>query len=85
MNTKFLGLHICNHLRWKGNTDSIILKSCAERYGVASLFHTGNTDTLEKIYFACFHTIVKYFYCCTVHFDNIKILFTNKCILLLNT
>jgi len=25
------------------------------------------------------------FYCCTVHFDNIKILFTNKCFLLLNT
>ena len=24
-------------------------------------------------------------YCCTVHFDNIKILFTNKCTLLLNT
>ena len=25
-----------------------------------------------------------FFYCCTVHFDNIKILFTNKCTLLLN-
>ena len=25
------------------------------------------------------------FYCCTVHFDNIKIIFTNKCTLLLNT
>ena len=25
------------------------------------------------------------FYCSTVHFDNIKILFTNKCTLLLNT
>jgi len=25
------------------------------------------------------------FYCCTVHFDNIKILFANKCTLLLNT
>ena len=25
------------------------------------------------------------FYCCTVHFDNIKIPFTNKCTLLLNT
>ena len=32
--------------------------------------------------------IMKYennFYCCTVHFDNIKILFTNKYSLLLNT
>jgi hypothetical protein len=27
--------------------------------GVASLFHAGNTDTLEKNYFACFHTTVK--------------------------
>ena len=25
------------------------------------------------------------FYCFTVHFDNIKILFTNKCTFLLNT
>ena len=26
-----------------------------------------------------------FFYCCTVHFDNIKFPFTNKCTLLLNT
>ena len=26
-----------------------------------------------------------FIYCCTVQFDNIKILFTNKCTLLLNT
>ena len=26
-----------------------------------------------------------FIYCCTVHFDNIEILFTNKCTLLLNT
>ena len=29
-------------------------------------------------------TMSIFFYCCTVHFDNIKILFTNKCTLLLN-
>jgi len=29
-------------------------------------------------------SVVFIFYCCTVHFDNIKILFTNKCTLLLN-
>jgi len=28
---------------------------------------------------------VNNFYCCTVHFDNLKILFTNKCTLLLKT
>jgi hypothetical protein len=28
---------------------------------------------------------VNNFYCCTVHFDNIRILFTDKCTLLLNT
>jgi hypothetical protein len=60
MDTKFLGLHIYNHVRWKGNTNSIILKSCAARCGVASLFHTGNTDTFETVYFACLQTIVKY-------------------------
>jgi hypothetical protein len=59
MNTKFLGLHICNHLRWKDNTESIVLKSCTARYGAASLFRTGSTDSLETIYFACLHTIVK--------------------------
>jgi len=60
MNTTFIGVHIYNHLRWEGNTDSIILMSCAARYGVTSLFHTGNTITLETIHFACFHTIVKH-------------------------
>jgi len=30
----------------------------------------------------CLHI---FFYCCTVHFDNIKVLLTNKCTLLLNT
>ena len=29
--------------------------------------------------------VISFFYCCTVHFNNIKILFTNKCTLLLNT
>ena len=58
--TKFLGLHIYNQQRWKDNTESVILKSCAARYEVASLFHTGKTDSLETIYFACLHTRVKY-------------------------
>ena len=29
--------------------------------------------------------VTDFFYCCTVHFDNIKILSTNKCTLSLNT
>jgi len=33
---------------------------------------------------AYFKYLVSAFYCCTVHFDNIKILFTNKYTLLLN-
>jgi len=28
------------------------------------------------------NTVHIFFYCCTIHFDNIKILFTNKCTLL---
>ena len=39
-----------------------------------------STEDQSKIKFTqCF------FYCFTVHFDNIKIPFTNKCTLLLNT
>jgi hypothetical protein len=40
--------------------------------GVASLFHTGNTDTLEKNDFACFHTIVKYAVSLDVIFLTVK-------------
>jgi hypothetical protein len=31
------------------------------------------------------HIITDNIYCCTVHFDNIKIIFTNKCILAIKT
>jgi hypothetical protein len=43
----------------------------------------------EKISYEIYVDITKqswsFFYCCTMHFDNIKIPFTNKCTVLLNT
>jgi len=58
INTKFLGLQIDNHLKWKNHINLIpkLSKAC---YAVGSVFHISSTDTLRSIYFAYFHSIMK--------------------------
>ena len=48
-----------------------------------NLSHFGRTETNLQFYEHKI-TISNFFYCCTVHFDNIKILFNNKYNLLLS-
>jgi hypothetical protein len=45
-NTKFLGLQIVNHLKWKNHNDQVM--------------HVSNTVSLKTMYFACFHSVIKY-------------------------
>jgi hypothetical protein len=54
VHTKFLGLHIDNHLNWKNHIDQLILKLSGACYAVRSLLHISNTDTLKSIYFCLF-------------------------------
>jgi hypothetical protein len=60
VNTKFLGLQTDNHFNWKNHTDQMIPMLSGACYAVRSMFHSSNTDTLKSIYFARFHSIMKY-------------------------
>jgi hypothetical protein len=59
-NTKFLGLQIDNHLNWKNHIDQIVPKLFGASYAIKSMSHVSNTVTLKAIYFAYFHSIMKY-------------------------
>jgi hypothetical protein len=60
--TKFLGLHIGNHLNWKNHIDQMIPKLSGACYTVRLMFHISNITTLKSIYFTYFHSIIKYGY-----------------------
>jgi hypothetical protein len=52
--------HLDNHLNWKDHNDQIIHKLSAACYVVTQMYHFVNQNTLKSIYFAYFHSIVKY-------------------------
>jgi hypothetical protein len=58
--TKFIGLQIDNHLNLKNHIDQMVPKLNAACYAITSTFHVSNTDTLKSVYFAYFHSIMKY-------------------------
>jgi hypothetical protein len=60
VNSKFLGLHLDNHLNWKDHTDQMVPKFSGACYAVRSVFHISNINTLKSIYFAYFHSIIQY-------------------------
>jgi hypothetical protein len=60
VNTKLLGIHLDNHLNWNNHIDQIIPKLSAACYEVRQMYHFVNQNTLKLIYFAYFHSIVKY-------------------------
>jgi hypothetical protein len=60
VNTKFLGLQIDSRLNWKNLIDQIIPNLCRACDTVGLMFHISNTDTFKSIYFACFHSLIKY-------------------------
>jgi hypothetical protein len=59
-NTKFLSLQIDNHLNWKNHVDQMILELSWACCAVGSVFHIVSIDTLKSVYFAYFHSIMKY-------------------------
>jgi hypothetical protein len=57
--SKFLGLHLDNHLNWKDHIDQIIPKLRGVCYTVRWMFHISNINILKSIYFAYSHSITK--------------------------
>jgi hypothetical protein len=55
---KFLGLQIDSHLNWKTHINQLVAKLNGACYAVRSLTHI--ISTLKLIYFACFHSLMKY-------------------------
>jgi hypothetical protein len=60
VNSKFLGLHLDNHLNWKDHIDQMIPKLSGACYAVRSMFHISNINIPKSIYFAYFHSIIQY-------------------------
>jgi IS1 family transposase len=60
VSSKFLGLHLDNHLNWKEHIDQMIPKLSAACYAVRSMLYISNSNTLKSIYFAYFHSILQY-------------------------
>jgi hypothetical protein len=76
INTNFLGLQIDNHLNWKNHIDLMIPKvhkACCE---MNSMSHISSIDTLKSIYFAYFHSIMKYGIKFQGNSPNSKMIFT---------
>jgi hypothetical protein len=59
-NVRFLGLGIDKHLNWKTHIEQVIPKLSSACYVVRSMFHFSTKDSLTMIYFAYFHSIMKY-------------------------
>jgi hypothetical protein len=60
VNTKFLGIHLDNHINWKDHIDQIIPELSAACYAVRQMYQFINQNTLKSIYCAYFHSVVKY-------------------------
>jgi hypothetical protein len=51
---------IDSHLNWKIHVDQLVSELSWACYAVRSLSHVNNIDTLKLIYFAYFHSLMKY-------------------------
>jgi hypothetical protein len=60
VSTKFLGIHLDDHLNWNNHIDQIIPKLSAACNAVKQMHHISNNNTLKSIYFTYFHSTVKY-------------------------
>ena len=59
-NTKFLGLDIDSSLSWKTRINQMMFKLSRACYTIRYVKHFMSQDTLMKIYFSYFHSIVSY-------------------------
>ena len=60
VNMKFLGLPIDNHINWKNHIEQIIPKISGACCAIRLMVHICNINILKSIYYAYFHSIIKY-------------------------
>ena len=60
MNTKFLGLPIDNNIIWKNHIVLMIPALTEACYAIRSMDNIRNINILKSIYYAYFHSILKY-------------------------
>ena len=60
ISTKFLGLHIDKHLNWKEHIEHITPKLSSACYAIRSLSAINCLNTLKSVYFAYFHSLMRY-------------------------
>ena len=58
--TKFLGMHIDNHMNWKNYVEQILPKLSAACFSIRDLIHTLNPGILCMVYFVNFHSVLQY-------------------------
>jgi hypothetical protein len=60
VNIKFIGLQLYNHLNWKNHNEQMIPKLSAACYAIRSMVHISSINTVNWIYYAYFHSVIKY-------------------------
>ena len=73
---KLLGTQLDNQLNWKDHIDQVLPKLSAECYAVRQMHHICDENTLKSIYFAYFHSVIKYGIIFWGNSSNSKKLFT---------
>ena len=58
--TKFLGLGLDNHMKWKTHVDLILPKLSRACYVIRSMYFLNDISTLKVIYYAYFHATMEY-------------------------
>jgi len=58
--TKFLGMHIDNHMNWTNHVEQILPKLSAACFSIRKLIHTLYPDILHMVYFVYFHSVLQY-------------------------
>jgi hypothetical protein len=60
VNKTFLDLQIGNHINWNNLIEKMIPKLSGACYAVRSMIHFSNINTLKSVYYAYFHSVIKY-------------------------
>ena len=60
VNIKFLCLQIYNQINWKNHTKQTIPKVSGTCYAIRLMVHISNISALKSVYYAYFHSIIKY-------------------------